>query len=310
LKESATQPHRDDFTVGPDFQEEGALPRVSIGLPVYNGERYVKDAIQSILGQTFTDFELIISDNASTDDTERICREFAEQDPRIRYDRNHRNLGAAANYNRVFALSAGKYFKWAAHDDVCAPEYLAKCVDILERYPSVVLCYPRAKIIDDKGVPVKDYDHSLHLDANQPSRRLRAYFLKHFVYKPVFGVIRRTSLAKTPLIANYVGSDLVLLARLALAGQIYEVPDRLFLLREHPSRSVHLALHQYAQWWNPDNRAWFYCRYWRWLVEYINAIRAAEISTSEKLRCYVEAMRWAYWRWPRLLKELSLRSPL
>jgi glycosyltransferase involved in cell wall biosynthesis len=305
----ATPPHRDDFTIRPDFQENGALPRVSIGLPVYNGERHVKDAIQSILGQTFTDFELIISDNASTDSTERICREFAEQDQRIRYSRNPYNLGAAANYNRVFALSTGKYFKWAAHDDMCAPEYLAKCVDVLERYPAVVLCYPRAKIIDDKGVPVEDYDDCLHLNANQPSRRLRGYFLNQHAFHPVFGVMRRTVLAETPLIANYVGSDLVLLARFTLAGQIYEVPDRLFLRREHPGRSGHLAPHKYAQWWNPHNQAWFYFYHWRCLVEYIDATRAAEISASEKLRCCVEIMRWTYWSWPCLLKELLLRSP-
>jgi glycosyltransferase involved in cell wall biosynthesis len=300
----------DDCTVGPDFQEDDAMPQVSIGLPVYNGERYVKDAIQSILEQTFTDFELIISDNSSTDDTERICREFAKQDQRIRYDRNPCNLGAAANYNRVFALSTGKYFKWAAHDDMCAPEYLAKCVDILERYPAVVLCYPRAKIIDDKGIPVKDYDDRLHLDAHQPSRRLRGYLLNPEAFHTVFGVIRRAALAKTPLIANYIGSDIVLLARLALVGQIYEVPDRLFLRREHPGRSGHLAPHKYARWWNPDNRAWFfYFRHWRWLIQYLDATRAAEISASEKLRCCVEIMRWMYWRWPRLLKELLLQSP-
>jgi glycosyltransferase involved in cell wall biosynthesis len=296
----------DDFTLRPDFQEDGAMPQVSIGLPVYNGERHVKDAIQSILGQTLTDFELIISDNASTDDTERICREFAEQDQRIRYDRNPRNLGAAANYNRVFALSTGKYFKWAAHDDMCAPEYLAKCVDVLERHPAVVLCYPRAKIIDDTGIPIKDYDDCLHLDAEQPSRRLRGYFLNQLVFQPVFGVMRRAVLAQTPLIANYIGSDFVLLARLALAGQIYEIPERLFWRREHSGRASHLTTHKFAQWWNPDNRAWFYCHHWRWLVEYIDATRAAEISASEKLRCYVEIMRWTYWRWPRLLKELLL----
>jgi glycosyltransferase involved in cell wall biosynthesis len=293
----------------PKVQEDGALPLVSIGLAVYNGERYIKDAIQSIVGQTFTNFELIISDNASTDGTQRICRNFAEQDERIHYSRNSRNLGAAANYNRVFALSTGKYFKWAAHDDICAPEYLEKCVEVLERYPGVVLCYPRAKIIDDRGVPVKDSDDGLHLVAKRPSCRLREYFLHQQVSRPSFGVMRRAVLAKTPLIANYVGSDLVLLARLALAGEIYEVPERLFLHRAHPGRSGHLALRQYAQWWNTDNRAWFYCRRWRWLVEYIDAIRAAEMSASEKLRCCVEIMRWAYWSWPDLLKELSFRSP-
>ena len=99
-------------------------PRVSIGLPVYNGENFLEFALDSILGQTFQDFELIISDNASTDATESICRRYAAKDSRIRYYRNPNNQGAAQNYNRVFALARGEYFKWAAHDDVCKPNYL------------------------------------------------------------------------------------------------------------------------------------------------------------------------------------------
>jgi hypothetical protein len=193
---------------------------------------------------------------------------------------------------------------------MCAPEYLATCVDVLERFPAVVLCYPRAKIIDDHGMPVRDYDDGLHLDAEQPSDRLRGYLLNQYAWHPVFGVMRRAVLANTPLIANSYGSDLVLLARLALAGQIYEVPDRLFWRREHVGRSGHLPRHTYAQWWNPDNRSWFlYFCHWRWLVQYIDATRAAEIPAAEKLRCGVEIVRWTYWRWPRLLHELLLRRP-
>ena len=120
-------------------------PKVSIGLPVYNGEPFLSETIDAILAQTFKDFELIICDNASTDDTERICRRYAARDKRISYYRQHHNIGAAGNFNRVFNLSSGEYFKWAAHDDLIAPEYLARCVEILERDRSVVLCHSRFK---------------------------------------------------------------------------------------------------------------------------------------------------------------------
>src|SRR5262245_45018612 len=103
-----------------------ATPRVSIGLPIFNGEKYVAQAFDSILAQTYADFELIISDNASTDQTEAICQAYANRDRRIRYYRNNRNLGAAANYNRVFDLSTGVYFKWAAHDDIVLPTFVTK----------------------------------------------------------------------------------------------------------------------------------------------------------------------------------------
>src|SRR5436190_12174806 len=94
-------------------------PIVSIGLPVFNGERYLRQALDSLLGQDFQDFELIISDNASTDRTAEICRAYVAKDRRIRYYRNESNIGSAPNYRRVFELARGEFFKWCSHDDVC-----------------------------------------------------------------------------------------------------------------------------------------------------------------------------------------------
>ena len=126
-------------------------PRVSIGLPVYNGENYLTSAIETLLAQTFTDFELIISDNCSTDRTQDICRSFCDRDARIRYVRQAKNLGAVRNFNLVFHYARGEYFKWAAHDDVCAPAFLQRCVERLDANPSVVWCYPRSDKIGPDG---------------------------------------------------------------------------------------------------------------------------------------------------------------
>src|SRR3989337_590294 len=119
------------------------MPTVSIGLPVFNGEKYLRQALDSILAQTYQDFELIISDNASTDKTQQICREYVKKDSRIRYYRNKRNLGATRNHNRVFELSCGEYFKWASHDDLLAPEFLSRCVSVLDQDHSIVLCHSK-----------------------------------------------------------------------------------------------------------------------------------------------------------------------
>ena len=100
-------------------------PKVSIGMPVYNGEGYIQSAIESILQQDFTDFELIISDNGSNDKTQAICKQFAQIDSRVIYHRSDRNRGAAWNYNRLFDLSRGEYFKWQAHDDLCRPQFIS-----------------------------------------------------------------------------------------------------------------------------------------------------------------------------------------
>lgn len=286
-------------------------PRVSIGLPVYNGERYLREAIESILSQTFSDFELIISDNASTDATSQICQEYASRDPRIRYSRNVVNVGAAANYNRAFALSQGEYFKWAAHDDVCAPEFLARCVAVLDQNPSVVICYPRTIVINEHGAAIDTpEEEGFHLIATQPSARFLDCLKATWVFHPVFGLIRRQALAATPLIANYVGSDLVLLASLALAGQIYEHPDPLFFRREHPQRSGKLPIKKFAQWWNPKNAAPVYLPQWRRIAEYGRAIAQARLPWREQQRCYTGVLRWVYWRRYHLLRELTSAFPV
>jgi glycosyltransferase involved in cell wall biosynthesis len=100
------------------------VPRVSIGLPVYNGQNYLRCALDSILQQDYTDFELIISDTASADASPGICQELARKDGRVRYYRNETNIGARGNYNRVFELARGEFFKWASHDDEFHPSGL------------------------------------------------------------------------------------------------------------------------------------------------------------------------------------------
>ena len=126
-------------------------PRVSIGLPIYNAEQFLEETLRSLLSQTVPDFELIITDNASTDNTQNICQAYAARDDRIRYYRNEQNIGCDPNFNRVFSLSRGKYFKWAAFDDVCAPNFLEVCLEVLDNEPQVILCYPKTKLIDLEG---------------------------------------------------------------------------------------------------------------------------------------------------------------
>lgn len=124
--------------------------RVSIGMPVYNGENFIEAALRSILAQTCREFELVVSDNASTDRTEDICRAYASLYPRIRYYRGDHNIGPARNANRTFLLSSGPYFKLAAHDDVLAPDFIEKCAGVLDRDPGVVLAYPLTMWIDEQ----------------------------------------------------------------------------------------------------------------------------------------------------------------
>jgi glycosyltransferase involved in cell wall biosynthesis len=269
-------------------------PRVSIGLPVHDGENYLAETLGSILAQTYSDFELIISDNASMDRTEEICRAYAARDERIRYFRNEENLGAAENFNRALELSAGEYFKWAAHDDLCAPEYLARCVEILDCEPEVVLCYPKTRIIDGPGEFVEDYFDGFHLDSPKPHIRFRDVFRAPGLCNPVFGLMRARILKRTALIGNYAASDRVLLGELALHGQFYEVPEYLFLRRGHAQRSLaaNVTDSDIAAWFDPAVRGKILLPRWRRLLEYLRAAKRAPLSQTERLRCYMQVGRF------------------
>jgi len=287
-------------------------PRVSIGLPVYNGENFVRDALDSILAQTYDDFELIISDNASTDRTHDICTAYASADRRIRYYRNEQNLGAAKNFNRVFELSSGEYFKWASHDDVIAPDYIRKCVDVLDEDPAVILCHPKTKIVDQDGRFVENKDARSQVDSPKPHRRLRNLLCRggfNIAY-PVFGLMRREVLADTPLIDTYIASDLVLLVRLGLRGRFHEIPERLFSAREHPQRSIRARpLHMRAGWFDSKNEGKIAFPKWRLLREYLKAIHEAPISEVERLVCYRHMACWCRKNWRRLAyKEVKLAA--
>jgi len=274
------------------------VPSVSIGLPVFNGERYIGEAIESILGQTYRDIELIVSDNASTDRTESICLAYASKDARIKYGRNEKNLGAAENYNRVFRLSAGRYFKWAAHDDVCAPEFLEQCVEVLERDNSVVLCYPKSVFIDEGGRRIREYVEEVDYTDPRPHRRLRTWLLD----RPggwcnlVFGVIRSSALRQTALIGKYDSSDYILVGELALLGKLHQLPDHLFLRRDHPGRSAvaHPGPHKSTVWFDTaakPRRVYFPT--WRWFAEYLRAVARVRIGSFDKLRSAAMVLRWA-----------------
>lgn len=285
------------------------LPRVSIGLPVYNGERYLKTALDSLLGQTFADFELIISDNGSQDRTAEICQDYAKQDPRIRYYRHDQNRGAAWNQSHVVNLARGEYFKWGHHDDICAPEFLARCVEVLDRFPAVVLVYPKTLVIDAEEAPLHPSEDHFHLLQPRPEDRFHTY---HDLVRnghdcnPLHGLIRTATLQKTALIASYPSSDLVLLGELVLHGQFYELPEQLFFKRDHPQNSVR-AFKTYRErvvYLSPEKRGKLQLTHWLWFFAYLKGIERAELDQRSRVACYLEMLRWCRWKGHRLGKDL------
>ena len=266
--------------------------RLSIGLPVYNGERYLSCALESILNQSYQDFELIISDNASNDTTEEISRTFAAKDPRIRYFRNTQNLGAAQNFNQVFKLSTGTYFKWAAHDDLLANDFIQQCVQVLDQDPGIILAHTKAARIDEEGRQIGVYESRMNFNQDSAHERFHDLLLIRHPCTAIFGVIRREVLAKSALIGNYVSSDRTLLAELGLRGRIYEVPKYLFFRREHSRASTAMRPYDRLQWFNPHNGSLLHLPTWRLGFEYLRAIQRAPLTWPERLTGYRYVAFW------------------
>lgn len=271
------------------------MTSVSIGLPVYNGERFLVRALETLLGQDHDDFELIVCDNASTDRTEEICRDTAATDPRVRYHRNETNLGAAPNFNLAFDLAERPLFKWAAYDDLHEPGFVSACVRALEENPEAVLSYPRAVVIDDDENELRPYRTAL-LEASastDPVQRFRTLIRDEHNCFPVFGVIRRDALVQTDRIGSFVGSDRVLLTHLGLMGRFVEVPEVLFRHREHTQRSTRaIPLRERAGWFDATRARAKVMPYWRLGGEYLRATSRAPITADERLRCRIEWLKW------------------
>lgn len=214
---------------------------VSIGVPVYNGAAFLEETLDSLLAQTFEDFELIISDNASTDRTSEIARRFAARDGRVRYHRHPENLGLAANYNGLVRMASGELFKWATADDVCRPTFLEHCVAALGQMPGAVLAYPRTQFIDQAGKPLDIEDPAFPLHWPRATDRWRYVVGAEHWVNTILGVIRRAALLRTRLLPSYRGGDYVLLGELCLLGSFVEVPQVLFLRRIHPEASSQMV---------------------------------------------------------------------
>ena len=277
-------------------------PLLSVGLFVYNGEEHLTEQINSLLRQTFEDFELIIGDNASTDRTEEICRDFTARDRRIRYIRRDQNYGATQNANLLFGIAEARYFKFAAHDDVHAPQYLEQCIGVLEDNPDVILCHTGTVLIDKHGEPLPcDPKTGEYIDwsgrgwsldrperligSAEPHQRYHAILHQTRLASEFWGVMRRDALARTHLLRSYFGADRPLLASLALLGRFHVVPEDLFYLRRHPTHASSQSMRQRGEVVIPG--APLTLRMSSPLVyrDFGRAIFDADVSAFDKLLC-------------------------
>ena len=275
-------------------------PLISIGLPVFNGQDYLPTALNCLLSQDFDDFELIISDNASTDATEAICQQAAAADPRIRYYRNDRNIGASANYKRVYNLSRGVFFKWASHDDECHPSLLRRCLETFEcASDKTVLVFPRAVIIDEVGQVVEVSPDGVDGSRPRPADRL-ASLMAHGKYgHPLWGLIRSDALRRTRLM-GHVEADHVLLAELALLGEMIEIPEFLHRQRRHAQSAIrlHRTPAELLAWHDPTRSRALNLPQWMSVrLEYFRGIRHVQPSWRDRQLSYAVVLAVPCWTW-------------
>ena len=276
------------------------LPSVTIGLPVFNGETYIASAIESVLSQSFGNFELVICDNASTDGTPDICRAFASRDARLRYLRNDHNLGAAPNYNRTFELARGTFFKWLAHDDVLLPSYLERTLEGLLETPDAVICSSKVEYMNSEGRTIGTYDSALDTGAGlRPSTRFSQVVLSSHSCVDFFGLMRTSAMTDSLLHGSYHGADRAFLAQMALRGRIVHIPECLIRIREHHDRYTRTQLRPKDRlaWHDSGVTSRFYLPTWQLYRTYLTVLRSADLSPQERWRCRGVLARWWLRNW-------------
>ena len=280
-------------------------PLVTIGLPVYDSEKHLRQSLDSLLAQTYRDFVLIISDNASTDGTASICRQYVESDSRVRYFRNATNIGNPGNFNRVFELTESKYLKWSTADDFWEPTFLERALAVVERDETIALCYPKTYVVDADGLNPQPYEDRLHLVQEDPVDRFLTLISTIGLAHQHLGVIRTSLLRRTHLLGTHVGSDINLLAELTLYGKFYELPERLFYRRFHPKSGSWKhsdEKHQLERYLAAGARR-MGSRAWPRHLGFFRAVSRAPIPFRSKLRAYRHLLRGARWSRHELMGE-------
>ena len=284
-------------------------PMLTIGMPVYNGERFLAKALDSFLSQTFTDFQILLSDNASTDKTEDIARDYAARDKRIRYFRNARNMGAGWNFLRVYQLATGKYYKQAAHDDFCEPDFLKWCIDALESDPGFVVAHTKTRVVDADGNLIEDYECPLRTNDDDPVVRFADLTIINHRCFQIFGVHRMSALRSLPPMGSFPHADGILLAQLGLIGRFFESDKRLFINTRHSGQSSWTmpVRHQKRrfrltsrdvrmppqEWWDPERGQKITLPEWNIFVRYLRSINQSPLDQAQKMRARSALLRWS-----------------
>lgn len=257
----------------------GDKPLVSIGMPIYNSEKFIRPALDSLLKQDYEHFEVIISDNHSTDATREICLDYTARDGRVRYFRNEMNVGAIKNFNKVFELSQGEYFMWHAHDDYRESNYISSCLNILGVHPNIILCCSNA-LLNEKGC-FRELKENFNTMGMSPNKRFRKILWNNSCAS-IYGLMRRSVLRETGLFRDTIGSDNLLLAELSLMGEFFQIPLVLFKISIRSGNVVKKVKSVFEAILPDDARASFF-PFTKLAIEHWKLIQSSKLTRKEKL---------------------------
>ena len=267
------------------------LPRVTIGVPAYNAARFLPVALDSLVGQTYANIEIIVVDNASTDATGDIARDFAARDPRIRYVRNPQNIGAGRNFIRCVELTRTELFRWQSADDYSAPTFVERCVAVLDAHPDVVQAYPRAVLVDENGVELERYDEKISTLADSPRERYLHVMRSIALVNALYGVMRTDLLRRTAIHGAYLGADVVVQEEIALYGKIWEIPEYLYFRRMHAAAHSAMSVAEKNTFFNPGKPGRRELTAWRQLRERLGSVWRSPLSMGDKSRLAATLLR-------------------
>jgi len=280
-------------------------PMVTVGMPVYNAEKYLAESVESILAQDYEDFEFIISDNGSDDGTHDICRHYEEKDSRIKYYRYPKNLGSQKNYRHVLEAASGKYFMWNASDDLREPTMLTECLPVLENDPSIVVCYPRTKSINENGEFLNIAKDYVKADQETPKERFASILWNLALCNALYGLMRTDALheVRWPATSSH-GSDHIVLGELALLGKLVQIPKPLFLRRfytDTPRFSTIEENNSYCMriFDTKSDREGISLPFCEFAFETMNAVRLSTLDEDDKADLIVETLKCFRTRWKR-----------
>jgi glycosyltransferase involved in cell wall biosynthesis len=292
-----------------------AVPRLTLGLPVYNGERFLAVSLDALLAQTYTDFELIISDNGSTDRTSEIARHYQSIDSRVRYVHHPQNRGSTFNHNFVMEQSRSEFFKWVSDDDLYAPDLLQRCVDALDSRPEISLAHAWTAFIDEGGSITEPIQYALMTDVPDPVERFRSVLYTDGG-DDMYGVMRMSVLRQIKPFGSYHWADRTFVAELALHGPFHNVPDFLYFRRDHPMRTSRVGRNNIRQrcarldparanrWRHPLVRL-----IGEYLLGFFSAILRAPLTPRNRWRCVKELAIWFAGHANGIRRGRPLRTP-